>query len=111
VLQATENVTQIIGGSLHEFISTIKQLTYHAFPALHKDHVHRGSCRAFDSGIRDQYIKQQLLLGDEKTLDESLGQNLELDIVSLAVWPCVRLCRTGERALCRIRPLPNERRD
>jgi hypothetical protein len=44
-------------------------------------------------------------------LDEALRQNLELEVVNLAVWPSFRLFKTSERASCRIRPLPNERRD
>jgi hypothetical protein len=50
-------LTQDNGESLQKFATTIEQLTHHAFPALHEDHVLRGACYAFGNGIRDQGIR------------------------------------------------------
>jgi hypothetical protein len=64
--------TQLIGEPLWEFATAIEQLTHHAFPALHEDHIYRGAGKAFSNGIRDQGIKRHLLLGGKKTLNEAL---------------------------------------
>jgi hypothetical protein len=44
--------TQNNSESTQKYVITIKQLTYHAFPALPKDHVRRGARKAFSNVIR-----------------------------------------------------------
>jgi uncharacterized membrane protein YgaE (UPF0421/DUF939 family) len=44
--------TQDNGESPQEAVITIKQLTHHYFPALHKDHVCRGAWKAFGNSTR-----------------------------------------------------------
>jgi hypothetical protein len=90
------------GGSLRKFATTIEQLLHHAFPALHKDHIHTGPGRASINGIRDQGIKQQLLLGGKKTL-EAFMQTLEVEAVKLTVRLSIRFWKTSDRALWRRR--------
>jgi hypothetical protein len=55
--------TQLVGEPLQEFAIGIKQLTHHAFPALHKDHIHGEAVKAFIDSIREKSIKWRLLLG------------------------------------------------
>jgi hypothetical protein len=62
--------------SLQGFATTIEQLTYRVFPALHENHFRRGLGKAFGDGIRDLGIKQQLLLRGKQTLNEARGQTL-----------------------------------
>jgi hypothetical protein len=71
-----ETWTQIIGGSLQEFATTVKELTHHAFPALHMDHVHRGPCRAFGNDIRDQGINSSYFWETRKRLMRPSGRPL-----------------------------------
>jgi hypothetical protein len=42
---------------LQESATTIEQLTHHAFPALHEDHILKGPGKSFGDGIRDRGIK------------------------------------------------------
>jgi hypothetical protein len=53
-----------------------------------------GTGKAFIDGIRERGIKQQLLLGSERTVNVALKQTLELEAVKLGASP-----------------LPNGRRD
>jgi hypothetical protein len=45
--------TQIVGESLQEFATAIKQLTHCAFLALHEHHVSMGRGTVFGNDIRD----------------------------------------------------------
>jgi hypothetical protein len=75
----------------------MKQVTHCNYPALHKNHIHRGPGKAFSNGIRDRSIKQQLFLGGKK----ALRQTLELEVVKLAVMFNIMPRKTCERALWR----------
>jgi hypothetical protein len=55
--------------SLQEISTAGEQMTHHAFPALHEDHIHRGTGKAFIDSIREQSMKQQLLLGRKRTVN------------------------------------------
>jgi hypothetical protein len=46
----------------------------------------KGPSTAFSNGIRDQGIKQQLLLGSDTTVNETLWLTLELEVVRLFHW-------------------------
>jgi hypothetical protein len=69
--------TQDKGEPLQEFATTVEELTHHAIPALHENYICRGPGKAFGNGIRGRGIKQQLLLGGNK----ALRQTLSLEIV------------------------------
>jgi hypothetical protein len=56
-----------------------------AFPTLHEDHVCRRPGKAFGNDIRDQGVKQQILLGGKRTLSETFRQTLKLEVLTLAV--------------------------
>jgi hypothetical protein len=53
-----ETGTQILGESRQGFATAIEQVVYHAFPAVHKNHVCREPGQVFGSVVRDQGIKQ-----------------------------------------------------
>jgi hypothetical protein len=88
---------QSVGKSLQEFFIALEQLTHHAFPALHKDHIRVGVRKAFSSDIGDQGIKQQLLLGGKRTLTKALRQTPELEVIKLALGYSIRLWKTSDR--------------
>jgi hypothetical protein len=91
--------TQGVRESLLEFATAVKQLAYHTYPALPKDHIRRGA--------EDPSIKIHLLLGGEKTVNGALRQALELQAVLLAAGPKERaLGHSGGSPL-----LPTGRRD
>jgi hypothetical protein len=76
-------------------------LAHCTYPAPPEDPVRREAGRAFADSIRDRGIKQQLLLGGKKILNEVLRQTLRLIIVKLAVKSSVRLRTVSDRALWR----------
>jgi hypothetical protein len=51
-------------------------------------------------------MKQQLVLGDDETLNEALKQTFELGVVKLAVESSIRLRNTSDRTPWRSRPPP-----
>jgi hypothetical protein len=59
--------TQILSESLEEFAIATEQVTHHAFPAWHEDHLCRGPGKAFGNSIGNLGIKQQLLGKQEDT--------------------------------------------
>jgi uncharacterized coiled-coil protein SlyX len=79
--------TQKAGESLQDFATSIEQLAHRAYPTLPEDHIRREAGRAFAYGEKDLDIKIQLLLEGEKTVNEALGQALELQAVLVAARP------------------------
>jgi hypothetical protein len=79
--------TQKAGESLQDFATAIEQLAHRAYPTLPEDHVRREAGRVFTYGVRDPDIKIQLLLGGEKSVNETLGQALELQAIWVAASP------------------------
>jgi hypothetical protein len=77
-------------------------LAHCAYPALPKDHVRR----AFVAEVGDPDIKRQLLLGAEKTVNETLRQALELQ----AIFPAARPGKTNVRTLWRGWPSPKRKK-
>jgi peptide subunit release factor 1 (eRF1) len=78
---------QKAGESLQEFATAIELLAHRAYPTLPEDHIGREAAKAFAHGIDDHDIKIQLLLGGEKSLNETLRQAIELQAVLVAARP------------------------
>jgi hypothetical protein len=78
----------------------LKQLIHGAFLALHKNHVRKGTGKAFFNGIRKQSTEQQLRLGTKRTVSQALWQTLELEVVKLAVGSSIRLWKTSAAQAC-----------
>jgi hypothetical protein len=93
--------------SLEKFSTAIKQLTHHAYPTLSEDHIRREAGKAFAEGVEDPAIKNQLLLGGEKTVIEALRRALEMQAVFIATRPH----KTSARIFCGIRSSPTQRRE
>jgi hypothetical protein len=72
---------------LQEFATAIKQLAHRSYPALPENHTRRGAGKALADGVKDPAIKIQLMLGGEKTVNEALRQDIELQAVLLAAKP------------------------
>jgi hypothetical protein len=102
--------TQGNGEHLQEFATTIEQFTLFVFPALHEDHFCRRASKAFGNDIRDQGIKQQVLLGGKRTINETFRQTLELEVLTLAVWSSFRLQKTSHRTLWKCQPSPKRKK-
>jgi hypothetical protein len=89
--------TQLTGESLQEFTITIEQLTRHTLPALSQGHIHWEAGKAFVSDIRDQSMKQQLLLEGERTVSEALKP----EGIKPTVESPIRLQKTSSRTFWR----------
>jgi hypothetical protein len=98
--------TQILGESLQEFATAIEQMTSCAFLSYNY-HIHRGPGKAFINGITDQGIKQQLLLGGSKTLNNAQG----LGVIKLTVRSYIGLWKASDRHCGVACPLPSKRRE
>jgi hypothetical protein len=79
--------TQGVEESLQKFTTPIKQLAHRAYTALPEDHIRRQAGKAFGYGVQDTAIKIHLLLIGEKTVNEALGQALEMQAVLPASKP------------------------
>jgi hypothetical protein len=79
--------TQMVGESLQDFAMAIEELVHRAYPALPEDHIRTEAGNAFADGVKDPFIKMQLLLGGEKTVNEALRQALALEGLLLSVRP------------------------
>jgi hypothetical protein len=93
--------TQGVGESLQEFATAVEQLAHHAYPALPEDHIRREAGKAFADRVEDPAIKIQLLLRGEKTVNEAVRQDLEVQAIFLAARP-----QTSTRAFCGRRSPP-----
>jgi hypothetical protein len=79
--------TQKAGESLQDFATAIELLAHRAYPTLPEDHIRREAGRPFAYGVKDPDIRIQILLGGEKTVNEALRQELELQTVLVAARP------------------------
>lgn len=70
-----------------------------------------GMVKGHSNGIRDLGVRQQLCLGGKRTLNEALGQTLQLEVVKLAVRSSITLWKTSDRALWRSWHSPKDRRN
>jgi hypothetical protein len=61
------------------------------------------------SGIRDLGIKPQLCLGRKRTLNKTLKQTLELEIIKLILRSSVQLWKTSDRTLWRSHLPPRQK--
>jgi ribosomal protein L34E len=73
------------------------------------DHIQTEAAHAFIDGIRDGEVKQHLLLGGDRTLNEALNQAMKLDAAKAAAWPTSRV-REVTRVPTGRPPTPPERR-
>jgi hypothetical protein len=73
------------------------------------DHIQTEAAHAFIDGIRDREVKQHLLLGGDRTLNEALNQAMTLEATKATAWPTSRK-REVTRVLTGRPPTPPERR-
>lgn len=65
--------TQIVGVLLMACATTIEQLTHRAHIGLPEYYIRKEAAHCFINGIRDRDMKQQLLMGGERTLSKALS--------------------------------------
>jgi hypothetical protein len=62
------------GETLQEFAAAVEQLAHRALVGLPLCHIQTEAAHAFINGIRDREVKQYLLMGGDRTLNEALNQ-------------------------------------
>jgi hypothetical protein len=89
--------TQGNSESLQEISIAIEQMTHHAFPPLHEDRIHRETGKAFIDGIREQNIKERLLLGSKRTVNSQADPRAGSHKIGSNIFH--RTAETSDRAL------------
>jgi hypothetical protein len=79
---------QTSGETLQEFATAIEQLAHWALVGLPIGYIQTKAAHAFIDGVRDRVVKQHLLMGGDRTLNEALNQALKLEA---AAWTTSRL--------------------
>jgi hypothetical protein len=79
------------GETLQEFAAAVEQLAHRAFVGLPEGHIQTEAAQAFIDGIRDREVKQYLLMGGDRTLNEALNRAVKLEAAKAAAWTTARL--------------------
>jgi hypothetical protein len=100
---------QTSGETLQEFAAAVEHLAHRAIVGLPVGYIQTEAAHAFSDVVRDREVKQHLLMGGDRTLNEALNQALKLEAAKAAAWPTARL-RKVTRVPARRPPTPPERR-
>jgi hypothetical protein len=65
--------TQHVGEFLSAFATAIEKLTHRALVGPPEHYIHKAAVHGFIDGMRDRDMKQQLLMGGERTLSKALN--------------------------------------
>jgi hypothetical protein len=79
------------GETLQEFAAAVEQLAHRALVGLPEGHIQTEAAHAIIDGIRDREVKQHLLMGGDRTLNEALNQAVKLEAAKAAAWPTARM--------------------
>jgi hypothetical protein len=71
------------GETLQKFAAAVEHLAHQALVGLPVGHIQTEAAHVF-SGIRDREMKQHLLMGGDRTLNEALNQALKLEAAKAA---------------------------
>jgi hypothetical protein len=77
--------------TLQEFAAAVEQLAHRALVGLPVGYIRTEAAHAFIDGIRAREVKQHLLMGGDRMLNEALNQALKLEAAKAAAWPTARL--------------------
>jgi hypothetical protein len=69
----------------------VEQLAHQVLVGLPIGYIQTEAAHAFIDGVRDREVKQHLLMGSDRTLNEALNQALKLEAAKAAAWPTARL--------------------
>jgi hypothetical protein len=100
---------QMSGETLQEFAEAVEQLAHRALVGLPVGLIHTEAAHASIDGVRDRKVKQHLLMGADRTLNEALHQDFKLEAAKAAAGPHTRL-REVTRASSVTIPRPPQRR-
>ena len=101
---------QATGETLQNFEAAVEQLAHRAFAGLPVTFILTEAAHSFINGVRDQEVKQHLLMGGHRTLNDALNQALNLEAIKVAAGLPARLWEWTE-ALARASQPPDRRRE
>jgi hypothetical protein len=79
------------GETLQEFAAAVEQLAHRALVGLPVGLIQTEAAHDFINGIRDREVKQHLLMGGDRTLNEALSQAVNLEAAKAAAWTTARM--------------------
>jgi hypothetical protein len=82
---------QLNGETLQKVAAAVEQLAHRALVGLPVGFIQTEAANAFIDGVRDREVKQHLLMGGDRTLNEALNQALKLEAAKAAAAPPARL--------------------
>jgi hypothetical protein len=82
---------QASGESLQGFAAAVEQLAHRALVGLPLTFIQTETAHAFIDGERDRELKQHLLMGGERNLNEALSQAMKLEAAKEAAEPAAKL--------------------
>jgi hypothetical protein len=98
------------GESLQEFVATVEQLACRALLGLPVDFIQREIGHAFVDGVSDRGLKEHLLMGGDRSINDALNQALKLKAAKTAAGPAAGLRYVRARATIGTRSKPSEHR-
>jgi len=101
---------QTSGETLQEFTAAVEQMARRVLVDLPLAFIQKGAAHAFIDGLRDREVKQHLLMGGDRTLNEAFNQALKLEAAKAATGPPARL-RELTRATARASQPSDRRRE
>ena len=101
---------QTSGETLQEFAAAAEQLAHRALVGFPVAFLQTKAAHSFIDGVRDQEVKQNLLMGGDRTLNEALNQTLKLETAKAAAGHPARL-RDLTRAPASVRKPSDRRRE
>ena len=82
---------QASGETLQEFTAAVEQLAHCAFVGLPVTFIQTEAAHSFIDSVPDWEVKQHLLMGGDRTLNEALNQALKLEAAKVAAGPPARV--------------------
>jgi hypothetical protein len=79
--------TQLTSKSLQDLAAATEQLTQRVLAGLPVDFIQREAAHEFIDGMRDWEVKQHLLMGGDRSLNEALNQDMKLEVKAAAGTP------------------------
>jgi hypothetical protein len=82
---------QTSGETLQEFAAAVEQLAHRALVGLPLAFIQTEASHAFIDGVRDRELKQHLLMGGDRNLNEALNQAMKLEAAKEAAGATAKL--------------------
>jgi hypothetical protein len=83
--------SQASGETLQKSAAAVKQLAHRSFVCIPVAFIQTEATHSLIDGLREREVKQHLLMGGDRTLNEALNQALKLEAAQAVAGPPARL--------------------